>query len=287
MRLLRYGPRRQERPGLLDPDGIIRDLSAHVADITPAVVEPSSLARLRSIDPASLPAVRGVPRFGACISSIPKIVCAGLNYFDHAREASLPIPAEPFLFLKAISAVNGPNDDIVLPPGSVRCDWETELAMVIGTRAQNVAERDALEHVAGYCILNDVAEREFQFERGEPCFAKGKSADTFAPLGPYLVTADEIADPQSLAIFLELNGKRMQDGSTRDMIFKCAWLVSYVSAFMSLNPGDIVSTGTPAGTNTGLRPQRYLRAGDELRLGVEGLGEQRAHVVASAVSSPT
>ena len=281
MKLLRFGPRGHEKPGVLDRDGAIRDLSDVVADITPDVVGPAALARLQTIDPASLPVVAGDPRIGPCVAGIPKIVCAGLNYFDHAKEANLPIPAEPFLFLKAVSAVNGPYDDIVLPRGSRRCDWEAELAMVIGTRAQYVAEQDALKHVAGYCVLNDIADREFQFERGDACFAKGKSADTFAPIGPYLVTADEIGDPQALDIVLDVNGKRMQDSSTREMIFKCAYLVSYISAFMSLNPGDVVSTGTPAGTNTGLRPQRFLRAGDELRLGVSGLGEQRHRVVAS------
>ncbi len=281
MKLLRFGPRGREKPGLLDSDGLIRDLSAVVADITPDVIGPQSLDRLRSLDPARLPAVAGDPRIGACVAQIPKIVCVGLNYFDHARDANLQVPPEPFLFLKAVSAISGPQDDIVLPQGSIRCDWETELAMVIGTRAQNVEEGDALKHVAGYCVLNDVAERVFQFERGEVCFAKGKSADTFAPIGPYLVTADEIDDPQALDIFLDLNGKRMQDSSTGEMIFKCAWLISYVSTFMSLNPGDVLSTGTPAGTNTGLRPQRFLMAGDQLRLGVGKLGEQRTRVVAS------
>lgn len=280
MKLLRFGPRGREKPGLLDRDGAIRDLSGFVADITPDVLAPAALARLRRLDPASLPVVHGAPRIGPCVTGIPKIVCAGLNYFDHATEANLPVPPEPFLFLKAVSAVNGPNDDIVLPRGSRRCDWETELAMVIGTKAQYVTAQDALKHVAGYCILNDIADREFQFERGDACFAKGKSADTFAPIGPYLVTPEEVGDPQALEIFLELNGARMQSSSTREMIFSCAYLVSYVSTFMSLNPGDIVSTGTPAGTNTGLRPQRFLQAGDEIRLGVGGLGEQRNRVVA-------
>lgn len=281
MKLLRFGPRGREKPGLLDRDGMIRDLSGVIADITPDVLAPDALARLRARDPASLPLVAGKPRIGPCVTGIPKIVCAGLNYFDHAKEANLPIPPEPFLFLKAVSAVNGPNDDIVLPRGSQRADWETELAMVIGTRAQYVTEQDALQHVAGYCILNDLADREFQFARGDLSFAKGKSADTFSPIGPYLVTPDEAGDPQALDIFLELNGQRMQNSSTREMIFSCAYLVSYVSQFMSLNPGDIVSTGTPAGTNTGLRPQRFLKAGDEIRLGVGNLGEQRARIVAA------
>jgi 2-keto-4-pentenoate hydratase/2-oxohepta-3-ene-1,7-dioic acid hydratase in catechol pathway len=280
MKLLRYGPRGSEKPGLLGRDGTIHDLSGVVPDITPAVLRPDAIARLREIEPASLPAVPGNPRIGACLAQVPKIVCAGLNYFDHAREANLPIPPEPFLFLKAVSAINGPYDDIVIPNGSRKCDWEAELAMVIGSQARNVSEQGALSHVAGYCIANDVSEREFQFERGDACFAKGKCADTFAPIGPFLATPDEIGDPQALDIVLELNGKRMQDSSTRHMIFNCGWLLSYISTFMSLNPGDIVMTGTPAGTNTGLRPQRFLRPNDEIRVSVSQLGEQRARVIA-------
>jgi 2-keto-4-pentenoate hydratase/2-oxohepta-3-ene-1,7-dioic acid hydratase in catechol pathway len=280
MRLLRYGARGGEKPGLLDRDGTIRDLSGVIADIAAEALTPAALARLANIDPATLPAVSGNPRIGTCVAQVPKIVCVGLNYFDHAEEAGMSIPTEPFLFLKAVSAINGPYDDIVIPRGAQQCDWEAELGLVIGTRASYVSERDALAHVAGYFIFNDISEREFQFKRGETSFAKGKSADTFAPIGPYLVTSDEIDDPQALDIFLDLNGKRMQDSSTRKMIFNCAWLVSYISSFMSLNPGDIVSTGTPAGTNTGLRPQRFLRSGDELRVGINKLGEQRARVIA-------
>lgn len=281
MKLIRYGPRGSEKPGLLDHAGKIRDLSGVVPDIGPALLDPVSLDELRKIDPTTLPAPGGDPRIGACVGQVTKIVCAGLNYFDHAAEANLPVPNEPFLFFKPISAINGPNDDIVIPRGAERCDWETELAIVIGTTARYVSEANALKHVAGYCILNDLADRGFQFSRGDACFARGKSADTFCPIGPYLVTADEIVDPQKLEITLELNGKTMQASSTAQMIFKCAWLVSYISSFMSLHPGDIVSTGTPAGTNTGLKPQRFLRPNDEICARVELLGEQRARIVAA------
>ena len=281
MKLLRYGPRGHEKPGVLDRDGNIHDLSNVVADLTPAALDPQSLDRLKATDIAALPVVAGNPRIGPCVAQVTKIVCAGLNYFDHAAEANLPVPNEPFLFFKPVSAINGPNDDIVIPRGAQRCDWETELAMVIGTTARYVSEADALGHVAGYCILNDLADRGFQFDRGDVCFARGKSADTFCPIGPYLVTADEIADPQTLDITFKLNGETMQRSSTAQMIYKCAWLISYISSFLSLHCGDIVSTGTPAGTNTGLRPQRFLRPNDEICASVAMLGEQRARIVAA------
>jgi 2-keto-4-pentenoate hydratase/2-oxohepta-3-ene-1,7-dioic acid hydratase in catechol pathway len=281
MKLLRYGPRGREKPGLLGNDGQICDLSAVVPDLTPATLDQESIRTLNATDVGALPIVSGNPRIGPCVGQVTKIVCAGLNYFDHATEASLPIPSEPFLFFKPVSAINGPNDDIVIPRGAERCDWETELAMVIGTTARYVSEADALKHVAGYCILNDLADRGFQFGRGDACFARGKSADTFCPIGPYLVTADEIVDPQALDITFTLNGETMQKSSTAQMIFTCAWLISYISSFMSLHPGDIVSTGTPAGTNTGRKPQRFLLPNDEICAGVGMLGEQRARIVAA------
>jgi 2-keto-4-pentenoate hydratase/2-oxohepta-3-ene-1,7-dioic acid hydratase in catechol pathway len=280
MKLLRYGPKGQEKPGLVDPGGVIRDLSGMVADIAPEVLSPSALDRLRGIDPTSLPRVQGTPRIGPCVGRVPQMVCTGLNYVDHVKEAKVSTPTEPLLFLKSISAINGPNDDVILPKGSKRTDWEAELGIVMGTRAADVSERDALEHVAGYCIANDLSERDFQFECGEPSPPKGKCADTFAPIGPYMVTADEVSDPQRLDVFCEVSGTRVQNGSTRDMIFSCAFLVSYMSRFVTLQPGDIILTGTPAGTGLGQKPPRYLRPGDTLRLGITGLGEQRASVVA-------
>jgi 2-keto-4-pentenoate hydratase/2-oxohepta-3-ene-1,7-dioic acid hydratase in catechol pathway len=280
MKLLRYGSPGAERPGLVDADGTMRDLSGVIADIAPEALSPSALDMLRRIDTAGLPRVEGTPRIGPCIARVPQLICTGLNYAAHIAEAKASVPTEPALFLKSISAINGPYDDIVLPRESKRTDWEIELGLVIGTRASDVSERNALQYLAGYCIANDVSEREFQFERGEPSPPKGKSADTFAPIGPYMVTADEVPDPQSLDLFCEVSGTRMQTGSTRDMIFSCAFLVSYMSRFVTLQPGDIILTGTPAGTGFGQKPPRYLRAGDTLHLGITGLGEQRASVVA-------
>jgi 2-keto-4-pentenoate hydratase/2-oxohepta-3-ene-1,7-dioic acid hydratase in catechol pathway len=277
MKLLRYGPPGHEKPGLLDRDGQIRDLSAAIVDITPAALAPESLDRLRRLDPASLPVVAGSPRLGACVASVPKIVCVGLNYVDHAREGGMSIPTEPVLFMKAISSITGPHDDVVLPRGAEKGDWEVELGIVIGSTARYVSEADALAHVAGYCVVNDVSERHFQLERGGN-WSKGKSADSFCPLGPHLVTADEVPDPQALDLFCEVNGQRMQNGSTRNMIFTCAHIVSYISQFMTLTPGDVIPTGTPAGVGLGMKPQRFLRPGDVMRLGVAGLGEQRQTV---------
>ena len=279
MKLLRYGPRGQEKPGILDGDGRIRDLSGVIKDLTPDTLSPAALDKLRKLNPASLPAVPGEPRLGPCVAHISKLVCVGLNYVDHAKEAGMQIPTEPVLFLKAISSISGPNDDVMLPKGAEKGDWEVELGIVIGTKAQYVSEQDALKHVAGYCIANDVSERNFQLERGGN-WSKGKSADTFCPLGPYLVTSDEVPDPQALDLFCEVSGQRMQNGSTKNMIFNCAHIVSYISQFMTLMPGDVIPTGTPAGVGTGMKPKRFLRPGDVMRLGITGLGEQRQKVVA-------
>lgn len=279
MKLLRCGPPGQEKPGVLDRDGRIRDLSGAVSDIGPETLAPAQLDKLRRLDPAGLPFVSGTPRIGPPVARVPKIVCVGLNYRLHAQEAGQPIPKEPVLFMKATSAISGPHDDVVIPKGSKKTDWEVELGVVIGTKAQYVPEHDALRHVAGYCIVNDVSEREWQIERGGN-WSKGKSADTFAPMGPYLATADEVPDPQALDIFLELSGARVQSSNTRDMIFTVRQIVSYASHFMTLLPGDIISTGTPSGVGLGMKPPRFLKPGDTLRLGVAGLGEQRQRAVA-------
>ena len=279
MKLLRFGPAGKEKPGLLDRDGIIRDLSGVIADVTGETLAPASLDKLRKLNPASLPAVSGTPRIGACVGQVPKIVCVGLNYVDHAKEAGMQIPTEPVLFMKATTALTGPNDDVILPKGAQKGDWEVELGIVIGTKAQYVSEGEALKHVAGYCVVNDVSERNFQLERGGN-WSKGKSADTFAPIGPWLVTADEVPDPQALDLFCEVSGQRMQNGSTKNMIFTCAHIVSYISHFMTLMPGDVIPTGTPAGVGLGMKPPRFLKPGDTMRLGVTGLGEQRQKVVA-------
>jgi ureidoglycolate lyase len=279
MKLLRYGPRGQEKPGMLDRDGQIRDLSGVVRDIGPEALAPASLDKLRQINPASLPVVSGNPRLGPCVGNVSKLVCVGLNYQDHAKEAGAPIPSEPVLFLKAISSITGPNDDVMLPKGAEKGDWEVELGIVIGTKAQYVSVHDALKHVAGYCIVNDVSERNYQLERGGN-WSKGKSADTFCPMGPWLVTSDEVPDPQALDLLCEVSGKVMQNGSTKNMIFSCAKIVSYISHFMTLMPGDVIPTGTPAGVGLGMKPQRFLRPGDTMRLSVAGLGEQRQKVVA-------
>jgi 2-keto-4-pentenoate hydratase/2-oxohepta-3-ene-1,7-dioic acid hydratase in catechol pathway len=278
MKLLRYGPAGQEKPGLLDDSGRVRDLSAHARDITPEILSREGLDRLRRIDPKSLPAVDGSPRLGPCLNNVSKLVCVGLNYTDHAKETGSPIPKEPVLFMKATTAISGPNDHVILPKGSQKLDWEVELGIVIGRKARYVSVHDAPAHVAGYCIVNDVSEREFQIERGGQ-WMKGKSGDTFAPLGPWLVTADEVPDPQTLDLFCEVNGKRMQDGTTRNMIFPASHIVSYISHFMTLLPGDIIPTGTPAGVGLGMKPPVFLKPGDTMRLGITGLGEQRQTVV--------
>ncbi|MGE5201777.1 MAG: fumarylacetoacetate hydrolase family protein [Acidobacteriota bacterium] len=281
MKLLRYGPPGQEKPGILDRDGRIRDLSGVVSDIGPETLAPSVLDKLRKLDPATLPLVTGTPRLGPCVARVPKLVCVGLNYRLHAQEAGQPIPKEPVLFMKATSSISGPNDDVVLPRNSKKGDWEVELGIVIGSKAQYVSEADALNYVAGYCLVNDVSEREFQLERGGN-WSKGKSADTFCPMGPYVVTTDEVPDPQGLDLFCEVSGQRMQSSNTRDMIFTVRQVVSYASQFMTLLPGDVMPTGTPSGVGLGMKPPRFLKSGDTMRLGISGLGEQRQRVVGPA-----
>ena len=278
MKLLRYGTKGQEKPGILDKAGKLRDLSATIADINPETLAPASLDRLRKLDPASLPLVAGEPRIGACVTQIPKIVCVGLNYTDHAKETNSPIPKEPILFMKATSSLNGPHDEVMLPKGSQKSDWEVELGIVIGSVTRYVSVHDALKHVAGYCIVNDVSEREFQIERGGQ-WTKGKSADTFCPIGPWLVTADEVPDPGKLELFCEVNGKTMQKGTTANLIFHVGHIVSYISHFMTLMPGDVIPTGAPAGVGLGMKPPVFLKPGDTMRLGITGLGEQRQKVV--------
>lgn len=278
MKLLRYGPKGAEKPALLDQAGQLRDLSAVIADISGATLTPDSLARLAALDPEHLPRVDGQPRLGPCVGQVGKFICIGLNYSDHARESGLEVPAEPVLFAKATSAICGPYDNIELPRGSVKTDWEVELGVVIGRPAKYVSEDEALDYVAGYCVINDVSEREYQIEHcGQ--WIKGKSCDTFGPIGPWLVTRDEIADPQTLDLWLTVNGERRQHGNTATMVFGVKTLVAYVSRFMSLQPGDIISTGTPPGVGMGQKPPVYLRAGDVVALGVSGLGEQRQNVV--------
>jgi 2-keto-4-pentenoate hydratase/2-oxohepta-3-ene-1,7-dioic acid hydratase in catechol pathway len=279
MKLLRYGPPGQEKPGLLDRDGKIRDLSGTVRDIDAAAVAPAGLARLRALDPASLPLVAGTPRLGPCVGAVSKIVAIGLNYRLHAQEAGAAIPTEPIFFMKAPSSICGPNDDVIIPKGSQKTDYEVELGVVIGTLARHVSLADAPRHVAGYCVVNDVSEREFQIERlGQ--WTKGKSADTFCPIGPWLVTADEIPDPGKLALWTEVNGERRQSSNTADLIFGVDQIVSYVSQFMTLLPGDVIPTGTPSGVGMGFKPPRFLKPGDRVRLSVEGLGEQNQRLVA-------
>ncbi len=279
MKLLRYGEKGAERPGLLDADGGIRDLGDEIDDIGPRTLGRETLDRLRALDPATLPRIEGRPRIGPCVAAPGKFICVGLNYSDHAEESGMPMPEEPVLFMKATSAVSGPDDPILIAPGSVKTDWEVELGFVIGRAVKNVPEANALDHVAGYCTVNDVSERAFQLD-GTGQWVKGKSYDSFGPIGPWLVTTDEIADPQSLPLWLEVNGHRYQDGNTRTMVFGVAHLVSYISRFMSLQPGDIVSTGTPPGVGLGQKPPLYLKAGDRVRLSVEGLGEQNQLCVA-------
>ncbi len=280
MKLLRYGPAGQEKPGLLDGEGRIRDLSGHLPDLGPAALARESLARLAALDAASLPLVDGAPRLGTPVAGVGKFIAIGLNFADHAAESNLPVPKEPIVFTKAISSLSGPNDPVMLPKDSVKSDWEVELGIVIGTRASYVEEAQALDHVAGYCLVNDVSEREYQIERGGT-WDKGKGCDTFGPVGPWLVTSDEVGDPQSLDMWLDLNGRRMQTGNTRTMIFTCAQIVSYVSRFMTLMPGDVITTGTPPGVGMGMKPEPvFLKAGDVMTLGIEKLGEQRQDVTA-------
>jgi 2-keto-4-pentenoate hydratase/2-oxohepta-3-ene-1,7-dioic acid hydratase in catechol pathway len=279
MKLLRCGPVGKEKPAILDREGNARDLSGTIADLTSDNLSPAALARLRKLDPGNLPPVRGEPRIGVCVANIPKLVCIGLNYHDHAHETGNPVPKEPIIFMKATTSIVGPNDDVILPKGATKGDWEVELGIVIGTKAQYVSERDALNYVAGYCIVNDVSERAFQMERGGQ-WTKGKSCDTFAPIGPWLVTSDEVPDPQALDVMCEVSGQVMQKGTTRNMIFGCAHLVSYLSQFMTLLPGDIIPTGTPAGVGLGKKPPRFLKPGDTMRLAITGLGEQRQRVLA-------
>ncbi|CAI1795161.1 fumarylacetoacetate hydrolase family protein [Serratia marcescens] len=279
MKLLRYGEPGQERPGMLDAQGRLRDLSQHIADVGGAALLPASLAKLRALDSAALPLVEGQPRLGACVGGIGKFICIGLNYADHAAETGAAIPEEPVVFNKWTSAVVGPYDRVEIPRGSQKTDWEVELGVVIGLGGRYISETDAMSHVAGYCVINDVSEREYQIERGGT-WDKGKGCDTFGPIGPWLVTADEIADPHSLNLWLEVDGKRYQDGNTSTMIFRIPQIVSYLSRFMSLQPGDVISTGTPPGVGMGQKPQPiYLRAGQTMSLGIEGLGEQRQQTV--------
>lgn len=272
MKLVRYGERDAEKPGLIDADGALRDLSGHVADIAGEVL--ADLDRLARIDPASLPRVPGTPRIGAAVGGIGKFLCIGLNYIDHAAESGMTVPPEPVVFAKYNSAVCGPNDPIIIPRGSVKTDWEVELAFVIGKRGKYIAEADALDHVAGYMVCNDVSERSFQIERSGQ-WSKGKSSDNFGPIGPWLVTRDEVPDPSALQMWLTVNGQTMQKGSTATMVYKVPFLVSYLSQFFTLHPGDVVTTGTPPGVGMGMKPPRYLRAGDVVELGIEGLGTQR------------
>ena len=280
MKLVRYGEKGAEKPGLIDKSGQLRDLSAHLKDLDGNAYSPASLKKLASIDPASLPAVAGKPRLGAPVTGISKFVAIGLNYADHAKETGAQIPSEPIFFLKANTALSGPHDAVEKPRGSTKLDWEVEIAAIIGSRAKYVSEADALNHVAGYCICNDVSERNFQTERlGQ--WTKGKSHDTFGPLGPWLVTRDEIADVQKLSMWLDVNGKRRQTGSTSTMIFPMAKCISYVSQFLTLMPGDIVTTGTPPGVASGMKPPQFLNVGDVVTLGIEGLGEQRQQIVAA------
>ncbi|WP_170419529.1 fumarylacetoacetate hydrolase family protein [Ruegeria atlantica] len=278
MKLLRVGPVGQENPALLDADGVIRDLSDHVNDLAGEVLGDTSLETLRQVDPKTLPELPSDTRIGACVGHVGKFICIGLNYADHAEESGMELPAEPIVFFKATSAIIGPNDDVEIPRGSVKTDWEVELGVVIGKTAKYVSKEEALDHVAGYCIVNDLSERDFQLHRSGQ-WVKGKSADTFGPIGPWLVTRDEVSDPQDLSMTLDVNGKRYQDGSTRTMHFDVATVVSHLSQFMSLQPGDVISTGTPPGVGMGQRPQTYLRAGDEMRLSIEGLGTQRQKVI--------
>jgi 2-keto-4-pentenoate hydratase/2-oxohepta-3-ene-1,7-dioic acid hydratase in catechol pathway len=282
MKLLRYGPAGSERPGLLDADGGARDLSGVVGDIAGAVLTPEGLQKLSAIDPKTLPKVDGNPRLGACVGGAGKFIGIGLNFADHAAETNMPLPTEPIFFMKATSCLCGPNDEVIKPKDSTKLDWEVELGFVIGKKASYVSEAEALDHIAGYCLVNDVSEREFQLGRPGGQWDKGKGCDTFGPVGPWLVTADEIGDTNNLSMWLEVNGKRYQDGNSATMVFKPAFLVAYLSRFFTLHPGDIVTTGTPPGVGAGQKPHPiFLKLGDEMRLGISGLGEQRQKVVAA------
>ena len=278
MKLVRYGNPGKEKPGLIDGEGKLRDLSAVVKDIGPEQLGDAALAKLRKVKVDKLPLVKGKPRYGCPVANVGKFIAIGLNYADHAAESGMPIPKEPVVFTKAVSCIQGPNDPVMLPKGSVKGDWEVELGVVIGTRARYVSQKDALNHVAGYCVINDVSEREWQLERGLT-WDKGKGFDTFGPIGPWLVTRDEVLNPQKLAMWLDVNGQRMQTGNTRTMIFNVAKLVSYVSQLNTLEPGDVITTGTPPGVGMGMKPPVFLKKGDVMTLGIEGLGEQRQDVV--------
>ena len=278
MKLMRVGEAGSEKPALLDADGKIRDLSGHVADIGGEAITPAGLAKIAAIDPKSLPEI-APGRIGACVAGTGKFICIGLNYSDHAAETGATVPPEPIIFMKATSAIVGPNDDVIIPRGSEKTDWEVELGVVIGKTAKYVTEAEALDYVAGYCVSNDVSERAFQTERSGQ-WTKGKSCDTFGPIGPWLVTKDEIPEPQNLGMWLTVNGQKMQNGSSKTMVYGVAFLVSYLSQFMSLHPGDVISTGTPPGVGMGLKPPRYLKAGDVVELGIEGLGTQKQTFVA-------
>jgi len=279
MKLLRYGNPGHEKPGMLDAKGQLRDLSQVCHDIAGETLSPAGLARLAKIDPTSLPLVPGNPRLGACVSGIGKFICIGLNYADHAAESGLPVPPEPVLFLKATSAVCGPNDAVIIPRGSVKTDWEVELGVVIGTAGKYIDQAKALDHVAGYCVINDVSEREFQIERAGQ-WDKGKGCDTFGPTGPWLVTKDEVPDPQALGMWLDVDGKRYQNGSTKTMVYGVAFLIAYLSKFFTLHPGDVISTGTPPGVGMGQKPPVYLKPGQTMKLGIDGLGTQTQLTIA-------
>jgi 2,4-diketo-3-deoxy-L-fuconate hydrolase len=278
MKLVRYGRPGQEKPGLIDAQGQLRDLSSVIPDLGPEQLGDAALAHLRGLNPAQLPLVEGAPRLGSPLRQVGKFIAIGLNYADHAAEAGMPIPLEPVVFMKATSCIQGANDPVMLPQGSVKTDWEVELGVVIGTRARYVTEQAALQHVAGYCTINDISERAYQLERGGT-WDKGKGCDTFGPLGPWLVTRDEVPDPQALGLWLDVNGQRVQTGNTRTMVFSVAKIISYLSEFMTLLPGDVITTGTPPGVGMGMKPPRFLKPGDLLTLGVDGLGEQRQMVV--------
>jgi len=280
MKLLRYGPQGTEKPGMMAADGTIRDLSGHIDDLAGAALSDAALDQLRAIDLNSLPVVEGSARLGPCVGNIGKFVCIGLNYADHAAESGMALPEEPVIFFKATSAITGPNDDVEIPRHSVKTDWEVELGVVIGKAAKYISKKEALDHVAGYCVINDLSERDFQLHRSGQ-WVKGKSADTFGPIGPWMVTRDEVPDPQNLAMYLEVNGHRYQDGSTKTMHFDVATIVSHLSQFMSLQPGDVISTGTPPGVGMGQKPETYLKPGDVIELEIEGLGKQRQNVGAS------
>ena len=278
MKLVRYGNPGKEKPGLIDANGKLRDLSGVIKDIGPEQLSDAALAKLAKLKADKLPLVKGSPRYGSPITGTRKFIAIGLNYADHAAESGLPIPAEPVVFMKATSCIQGPNDPIMLPKNSVKTDWEVELGVIIGKQARYVSQKEALNHVAGYCTINDVSEREFQIERGGT-WDKGKGCDTFGPLGPWLVTRDEVPNPQKLSMWLEVNGKRVQNGSTKTMIFSVAKIISYVSQFMTLEPGDVITTGTPPGVGLGMKPPVFLKKGDTMSLGIEGLGEQHQVVV--------